>query len=113
MADYVKRAVTDIDMEAKRRHPRREYDAKWSCSRASGSELRRLLISLQTRVARAVSNEKHMDNYPHETFSGKEQQLETAVEHILQQLKAKPIVKPVAPAYPNKVVDGCYEGRER
>jgi tricorn protease len=43
-----------------------------------------------------------VDNLPHETFQGKDAQLEAAIRHLEAEIKAKPIPKPVAPRYPDK-----------
>ena len=43
-----------------------------------------------------------VDNLPHETFKGKDAQLEAAIRHLEAEIKAKPISKPVAPRYPDK-----------
>lgn len=43
-----------------------------------------------------------VDNLPHATFNGKDAQLEAAVQHLEGLLRAKPVTKPVAPAYPDK-----------
>lgn len=43
-----------------------------------------------------------VDNLPHETFKGRDAQLEAAIRFLEQEIKAKPIPKPVAPRYPDK-----------
>jgi tricorn protease len=43
-----------------------------------------------------------VDNLPHETFKGKDAQLEAAIRHLEAEIKAKPVPKPVAPRYPDK-----------
>jgi tricorn protease len=43
-----------------------------------------------------------VDNLPHETFKGRDAQLEAAIKHLEEEIKAKPIPKPVAPRYPDK-----------
>jgi tricorn protease len=43
-----------------------------------------------------------VDNLPHETFRGRDAQLEAAIKHLEAEIKAKPIPKPVAPRYPDK-----------
>ncbi len=43
-----------------------------------------------------------VDNLPHATFNGKDAQLEAAIKHLDELLKAKPITKPAPPAYPDK-----------
>jgi tricorn protease len=43
-----------------------------------------------------------VDNPPRATFEGGDAQLEAAVKSLLEQLKAKPVVAPPAPGYPDK-----------
>jgi tricorn protease len=43
-----------------------------------------------------------VDNLPHETFKGRDAQLEAAIKYLEQEIKNKPIPKPVAPKYPDK-----------
>ena len=43
-----------------------------------------------------------VDNLPHETFKGKDAQLEAAIKYLEQEIKTKPIPKPIAPKYPDK-----------
>lgn len=43
-----------------------------------------------------------VDNLPHATHEGSDAQLEAAVKSLLDQLKAKPVVVPAAPGYPDK-----------
>lgn len=43
-----------------------------------------------------------VDNLPHETFKGRDAQLEAAIQYLEQEIKNKPIPKPVAPKYPDK-----------
>lgn len=43
-----------------------------------------------------------VDNLPHETFKGKDAQLEAAIRHLEAEIKSKPIPKPVVPRYPDK-----------
>ena len=43
-----------------------------------------------------------VDNLPHETFLGKDAQLEAAVKHLLEKIEKEPVRVPPPPAYPNK-----------
>ena len=43
-----------------------------------------------------------VDNLPHETFMGKDRQLEAAIQHILELIKEDPREVPPPPPYPNK-----------
>ena len=43
-----------------------------------------------------------VDNLPHETFKGRDAQLEAAIRFLEEEIKKKPIPKPVAPKYPDK-----------
>jgi tricorn protease len=43
-----------------------------------------------------------VDNLPHETFKGRDAQLEAAIRFLEDEIKKKPIPKPVAPKYPDK-----------
>jgi tricorn protease len=43
-----------------------------------------------------------VDNLPHETFGGKDAQLDAAVRHLQELVKTKPIPVPPAPPYPIK-----------
>jgi tricorn protease len=43
-----------------------------------------------------------VDNLPHATFGGSDVQLDTAVRHLLDEIKAHPRPVPPAPAYPDK-----------
>jgi tricorn protease len=43
-----------------------------------------------------------VDNLPHETFSGKDPQLDAAVRHLQELIKTKPIPVPPPPPYPIK-----------
>ncbi|CAN5820815.1 S41 family peptidase [soil metagenome] len=43
-----------------------------------------------------------VDNLPHETFKGKDAQLEAAIRYLEEEIRTKPIPKPVAPRYPDK-----------
>ncbi len=46
-----------------------------------------------------------VDNTPHETFEGKDAQLEEAIKYLKQQIKEYPVVVPPPPKYPDKAVD--------
>jgi tricorn protease len=43
-----------------------------------------------------------VDNLPHETFKGRDAQLEAAIKYLEQEITNKPIPKPVTPKYPDK-----------
>jgi len=43
-----------------------------------------------------------VDNLPHETFGGKDAQLEAAVAYLLERIAAEPVAVPQAPPYPDK-----------
>ncbi len=43
-----------------------------------------------------------VDNLPHATFNGKDAQLEAAIRYLEEQIRLKPILKPVVPPYPDK-----------
>ncbi len=43
-----------------------------------------------------------VDNLPHETFTGKDAQLDTAIEYLKAQILSKPVETPQHPPYPNK-----------
>ena len=43
-----------------------------------------------------------VDNLPHQTFGGKDAQLEAAIKYLEEEIRKKPIPKPVAPRYPDK-----------
>ena len=43
-----------------------------------------------------------VDNLPHATFKGEDAQLEAAVKHLQEQIKAKPVPVPPPPPYPIK-----------
>ncbi len=46
-----------------------------------------------------------VDNLPHETFNGKDAQLEAAVKHLQELIAKDPRPVPPAPPYPNKRFD--------
>jgi tricorn protease len=50
-----------------------------------------------------------VDNLPHEAYNGRDKQLETAVEHLLNLIKEKPVITPPVPPYPDKSFD--YKGK--
>jgi tricorn protease len=43
-----------------------------------------------------------VDNLPHATFKGEDAQLSTAIRHLQDLLKEKPIEPPKPPQYPKK-----------
>lgn len=43
-----------------------------------------------------------VDNLPHETFKGRDAQLEAAIKYLEEEIKKNPIPKPAAPKYPDK-----------
>jgi tricorn protease len=45
-----------------------------------------------------------VENAPHATFEGKDAQLDAAIQHLQQKIKAEPVPVPKAPAYPNKAL---------
>ncbi len=45
-----------------------------------------------------------VDNLPHETFEGRDAQLEAAITHLLERIAAEPVRVPLAPAYPDKAL---------
>lgn len=51
---------------------------------------------------RGVEPDVVVDNLPHATYSGEDAQLKAAVEHLLQQIKEKPVEAPKAPRKPDK-----------
>src|SRR5262249_44433297 len=52
-----------------------------------------------------------VDNLPHETFQGRDAQLDTAVEYLLKRIEAEPVVVPPPPSYPNKAHTIGADGR--
>jgi tricorn protease len=50
-----------------------------------------------------------VDNLPHEAYNGRDEQLETAMEHLLNLIKEKPVITPPVPPYPDKSFD--YKGK--
>ncbi|HJR60139.1 MAG TPA: S41 family peptidase [Vicinamibacterales bacterium] len=47
-----------------------------------------------------------VQNLPHATFKGGDAQLEAAIKYLEEEIKRKPIPKPVAPKYPDKSIKG-------
>jgi tricorn protease len=45
-----------------------------------------------------------VDNLPHETFQGRDAQLDTAIEYLLKRIEAEPVAVPPPPSYPNKAM---------
>jgi tricorn protease len=45
-----------------------------------------------------------VDNLPHDTFRGRDAQLEAAIRFLDEEIKKKPIPKPVTPKYPDKTI---------
>jgi len=43
-----------------------------------------------------------VDNLPHATFEGQDAQLKSAIEHLQQEIKEKPVPVPPVPPHPNK-----------
>ncbi|UCD64978.1 MAG: PD40 domain-containing protein [Candidatus Zixiibacteriota bacterium] len=43
-----------------------------------------------------------VDNLPHETFNGKDTQLEAAIEYLKEQIRLNPVEVPTPPPYPDK-----------
>lgn len=43
-----------------------------------------------------------VDNLPHATFEGSDVQLDAAIQHLQDEIKAHPRPVPPAPAYPDK-----------
>jgi tricorn protease len=43
-----------------------------------------------------------VDNLPHESFGGKDAQLEAGVDHLLKLIREKPVIIPPVPPYPDK-----------
>lgn len=49
-----------------------------------------------------VDPDIHVDNLPHETFNGRDRQLEAAVQHLLKQIETEPVERPAGPEYPDR-----------
>jgi tricorn protease len=45
-----------------------------------------------------------VDNQPHATFEGGDAQLDAAIRYLQEKIKAEPVPRPKAPAYPNKAL---------
>jgi len=43
-----------------------------------------------------------VDNLPHESFKGKDAQLEAAIDYLMQLIKEQPVTTPPVPSYPDK-----------
>jgi tricorn protease len=46
-----------------------------------------------------------VDNTPHETYGGKDAQLDAAIEYLQEQIRLHPVEVPPPPKYPNKAFD--------
>jgi tricorn protease len=46
-----------------------------------------------------------VDNLPHQTYNGKDAQLETAIKYLQEKIKNEPVDVPPPPPYPNKSFD--------
>jgi tricorn protease len=53
---------------------------------------------------RGVEPDIVVDDLPHATFEGEDGQLDVAVKHLQEMIKANPVEPPKAPAYPNKAM---------
>ncbi len=53
-----------------------------------------------------VEPDIEVDNLPHQTFEGKDAQLEAAIEHLEQLIEQDPRLTPPVPPYPDKSVPG-------
>ena len=51
---------------------------------------------------RGVEPDIVVDNLPHATFNGGDAQLDSAIKHLQQLMKDRPIEPPKAPSYPDK-----------
>jgi tricorn protease len=49
-----------------------------------------------------VEPDSTVDNLPHETFNGRDRQLETAIEHLMDKIRTDPIERPIGPEYPDR-----------
>ncbi len=52
-----------------------------------------------------VEPDIRVDNLPHESFNGKDAQLEAAVQYLMKLINEKPVVTPPIPQYPDKSFD--------
>ena len=46
-----------------------------------------------------------VDNLPHESFLGKDAQLDAGIDYLLKMIKEEPVTIPVIPQYPVKAFD--------
>jgi tricorn protease len=53
-----------------------------------------------------------VDNLPHETFNGRDRQLETAIELLKQKIAEDPREVPAPPPYPDKTFESWQQGHE-
>ncbi|HET7790621.1 MAG TPA: S41 family peptidase [Gemmatimonadales bacterium] len=51
-----------------------------------------------------VDPDTTVDNLPHATFTGRDAQLDAAIQYLQQEIKAHPVPVPAAPRYPDKSV---------
>jgi tricorn protease len=51
-----------------------------------------------------VDPDQAVDNPPRATFDGKDAQLDAAIRYLQEKIKAEPVPRPKAPAYPNKAL---------
>jgi tricorn protease len=49
-----------------------------------------------------VDPDIEVDNLPHESFKGKDAQLQAAIKHLREELKKDPVADIKVPAYPDK-----------
>ncbi|MDX2153831.1 MAG: S41 family peptidase [Bryobacteraceae bacterium] len=54
-----------------------------------------------------------VDNLPHETFKGRDAQLEAAISFLKGEIKEKPLYKPVSPPYPDKTFKAPATGLKK
>jgi len=52
-----------------------------------------------------VEPDIRVDNLPHESFNGKDSQLDAAIKYLQKLIKEKPVITPPVPKYPNKSFD--------
>ena len=45
---------------------------------------------------------------PHESYKGKDAQLEAAVQHLMKLIKEEPVITPPVPKYPDKSFNYQY-----
>lgn len=53
-----------------------------------------------------VDPDNVVDKYPHETFLGKDRQLEAAIKHLQELILKEPIEVPPPPTHPDKSIMG-------